>query len=101
MVVTADALHTHADAAEFLVTGKQAHYLLVVKANQPLLLDRCARLPWHRIPVLDRTRDRGHGRIEHRTLKVVTVGHVGFPTPLRSCRSPARPAPCGPAAGGP
>src|SRR5512133_3337268 len=24
-VITADALHTHADAAEFLVTGKQAH----------------------------------------------------------------------------
>ena len=34
-VITADALHTHADAAEFLVTGKQAHYLFVVKANQP------------------------------------------------------------------
>jgi hypothetical protein len=31
------------------------------------------------VPVADRTRDRGHGRIEHRTLRVVTVGHVGFP----------------------
>jgi hypothetical protein len=49
-------------AAEFLVTGKQAHDLLVVKGNQPTLLDRCARLPWHRVPVADRTRDRGHGR---------------------------------------
>ena len=39
VVVTADALHTHADAAEFLVTGKQAHYLLVVTANQLTLLD--------------------------------------------------------------
>ena len=29
--------------------------------------------------VADRTRDRGHGRIEHRTLKVVTVHHFGFP----------------------
>ena len=79
VVVTADALHTHADAAELLVTGKQAHYLFTVKANQPTLLARCQRLPWHRVPVADRTRDRGHGRIEHRTLKVVTVGHVGFP----------------------
>jgi hypothetical protein len=35
----------HPQAAEFLVTDKQAHYLLVVKANQPLLLDRCQRLP--------------------------------------------------------
>jgi predicted transposase YbfD/YdcC len=79
VVVTADALHTHADAAEFLVTVKQAHYLFTVKANQPTLLDRCARLPWHRIPVLDRTRDRGHGRVELRTLKAVTVHHFGFP----------------------
>jgi predicted transposase YbfD/YdcC len=79
VVVTADALQTHADAAEFLVTVKQAHYLFTVKANQPTLLDRCVRLPWHRIPVLDRTRDRGHGRVELRTLKAVTVHHFGFP----------------------
>jgi predicted transposase YbfD/YdcC len=79
VVVTADALHTHPDAAEFLVTSKQAHYLLTVKANQPTLLDRCARLAWHRVPELDRTRDRGHGRVELRTLKAVTVHHFGFP----------------------
>jgi predicted transposase YbfD/YdcC len=78
-VVTADALHTHPDAAEFLVTSKQAHYLFCVKANQPTLLARCARLPWHHVPVLDRTRDRGHGRVELRTLKAVTVHHFGFP----------------------
>jgi predicted transposase YbfD/YdcC len=79
VVVTADALHTHADAAELLVAGKQAHYLLTVKANQPSLLDRCTRLPWHQVPVADRTRDRGHGRVELRTLKAVTVNHFGFP----------------------
>jgi predicted transposase YbfD/YdcC len=79
VVVTADALHTHPGAAEFLVTGKQAHYLFTVKANQPTLLARCQRLPWHRVPVADRTRDQAHGRIEHRTLKVVTVHHLGFP----------------------
>jgi predicted transposase YbfD/YdcC len=60
-VVTADALHTHGDAAEFLVTRKYAHYLFTVKANQPTLLDRCVRLPWQQVPVLDRTRDRAHG----------------------------------------
>jgi predicted transposase YbfD/YdcC len=79
VVVTADALQTHPEAAEFLVAGKQAHYLFVVKANQPTLLDRCARLAWHRVPVLDRTRDRAHGRVELRTLKAVTVHHFGFP----------------------
>jgi predicted transposase YbfD/YdcC len=78
-VVTADALHTHGDAAEFLVTHKQAHYLFTVKANQPTLLDRCARLAWHNVPVLDRTRDRAHGRVELRTLKAVTVRRFGLP----------------------
>jgi hypothetical protein len=34
VVVTADALQTHPEAAEFLVTHKQAHYLFVIKANQ-------------------------------------------------------------------
>ncbi len=79
VVVTADALQTHADAAQFLVTAKHAHYLLVVKANQPTLLDRCARLAWHNVPVLDRTRDHAHGRVELRTLKTVTVNGFGFP----------------------
>ena len=78
-VVTADALHTHGDAAEFLVTRKYAHYLFTVKANQPTLLDRCVRLPWQQVPVLDRTRDRAHGRVELRTLKAVTVRGFGFP----------------------
>jgi hypothetical protein len=79
VVVTADALHTHPEAAEFLVTEKRAHYLFQVKANQPTLLARCAGLPWHRVPVLDGTRDRGHGRLELRTLKAVTVSRFGFP----------------------
>ena len=73
VVVTADALQTYPAAAEFLVTGKPAHYLLVVRANQPTLLDRCAAMPWHSVPVGDRTRDRAHGRVELRTLKVVSV----------------------------
>jgi predicted transposase YbfD/YdcC len=45
----------------------------------PVLRGRCARLAWHRVPVLDRTRDRAHGRVELRTLKAVTVNHFGFP----------------------
>ena len=82
-VITADALHTHADTAEFLVSQKQARYLLVVKANQPTLLERCAVLAWHNVPVADRTRDRGHGRVEIRILKAVSVRHFGFPHPAQ------------------
>jgi predicted transposase YbfD/YdcC len=89
-VVTADALHTHADAAEFLVSSKQADYLFMVKANQPLLRGRCARLAWHRVPVLDRTRDRAHGRVELRTRKAVSVGGSGSRTARRSFRSPPK-----------
>ena len=101
VVVTADALQTHPEAAEFLVGVKQAHYLLVVKANQPTLLARCARLPWHLVPVADRTRDRGHGRVEHRTLKAVSVNEFGFPHAARSSRSPASGATCTPTGGRP
>jgi predicted transposase YbfD/YdcC len=79
VVVTADALHTQRGAAQFLVERKQAHYLFIVKGNQPTLHERCVRLPWHRVPVLDRTRDIAHGRVERRTLKVVTVNGLGFP----------------------
>jgi predicted transposase YbfD/YdcC len=73
-VVTADALQAHPGAAEFLVTQRHA-YLFVVKANQPILLDRCAGLPWHRMPTGERTRDR----VELRTLKAVSVTGFGFP----------------------
>jgi hypothetical protein len=100
-VVTADALHTHADAAEFLLSSKQADYLFMVKANQPLLRSSCARLAWHRVPVLDRTRDRAHGRVELRTSRRSWSVGSGSRTARRSSRSPARPATWAPGGGGP
>jgi phage terminase large subunit-like protein len=84
----------------FLVVAKQAHYLFCVKANQPTLLQRCAELAWHHVPVLDRTRDQAHGRVEIRTLKAVTVHHFGSRTPPRSSRPPASAVPCTPTPGG-
>jgi predicted transposase YbfD/YdcC len=78
VVVTADALHTQRDHASFLV-DRGADYLLVVKANQPTLYAQLAGLPWRQIPVMDRTRDHGHGRIEVRTLKVAAVAGLCFP----------------------
>jgi hypothetical protein len=56
----ADALHTQHDHAGFLI-DRGADYLLVVKANQPALHAQLAGLPWRKIPVMDRTRDHGHG----------------------------------------
>ena len=78
VVVTADALHTQRDHAAFLV-DRGADYLLVVKANQPGLHAQLAELPWRQIPVMDRTRDHGHGRVELRTLKVAAVAGLCLP----------------------
>jgi predicted transposase YbfD/YdcC len=75
-VVTIDALHTQRATAEHLVTAKAAHYLMTVKANQPTLFEACQRV------LLDPpgdtlaeyvTTDRGHGRTEQRTTRVVAV----------------------------
>ncbi|GIE46457.1 ISAs1 family transposase [Actinoplanes lobatus] len=84
----ADALHTqtrHADE----VTIRQAHLLVQVKGNQPTLFKQLKRLPWAQIPVGDRTRDRGHGRRETRTVKAVTVatpGGITFPHAQQAVR---------------
>jgi predicted transposase YbfD/YdcC len=77
-VITADAMHTQRDHASFLVEAG-ADYLLVVKANQPTLHAQLAALPWRQIPVMDRTREHGHGRVEVRTLKVAAVAGLCFP----------------------
>jgi predicted transposase YbfD/YdcC len=79
-VITADALHTQREHATFLVSDKKAHYILVVKKNQPTLYAQVKNLPWRNIPACCQQRDRGHGREEHRTLNAaaVTTG-LAFP----------------------
>jgi len=86
-VVTADAMHTQREHAEFLVSEKKAHYILVVKKNQPTLCTQVKNLPWRNIPAGDRQHDRGHGREEHRTLKAaaVTAG-LAFPHAAQAIR---------------
>jgi hypothetical protein len=49
-VITADALHTQREHAKFLVKDKKAHYILVVKKNQPRLYAQLRNLPWRAIP---------------------------------------------------
>jgi predicted transposase YbfD/YdcC len=85
-VVTADALHTQHAHVDWLVTAKHAASLLVVKANQPTLHQQLRRLPWRDIPVVDETRDRGHGRVELRRLQVATVASLGFPHATQAIR---------------
>ncbi|OHV64734.1 hypothetical protein BCD48_37155 [Pseudofrankia sp. BMG5.36] len=78
-ILTFDAMHTVRANLDWLVTEKNAHYLAVIKGNQPTLKDFLAALPWADIPTSDTTRDHGHGRDETRTLKVATVAHLDFP----------------------
>ena len=85
-VVTADALHTQREHADWLVTAKHAAYVLLVKANQPTLRHQLTTLPWRDVPVLDETRDRGHQRVEVRRLQVTTVAGLDFPHATQALR---------------
>ncbi|MDB4872863.1 MAG: transposase, family [Gemmatimonadales bacterium] len=86
-VVTADALHTQRDHAEFLVTRKRAHYILVVKKNQPSLYAQVKGLPWRNIPIMHAEDDHGRGRDERRTLKVVSLAEgLLFPHAAQAIR---------------
>jgi predicted transposase YbfD/YdcC len=78
-VVTFDALHTVRDNLDWLASQKKAHYIAVVKKNQPLLHARIKALPWPQIPPGSTTRDTGHGRLETRTLKAAHVSRLDFP----------------------
>jgi predicted transposase YbfD/YdcC len=85
-VVTADAMHTQREHADWLVSVKHAAYLLIVKANQPTLHHQLATLPWRYSPVSDHTRDRGHGRAELRRLQATTVAGLDFPHATQAIR---------------
>lgn len=98
----ADALHTQTGHARE-VNARGAHLLVQVKANQPTLFAQLKRLPLPHIPAGDRTRERGHGRRETRTVKAVTLhmpDDIGFShaqqavriTHTRTCLTSANPA---------
>jgi predicted transposase YbfD/YdcC len=78
-VVTSDALHTVRANLDWLVKDKKAHYIAIVKRNQPLLHAEVRALPWRQVPVGGITRETGHGRAETRTLKAAHVGGLDFP----------------------
>ncbi|MGW4985107.1 ISAs1 family transposase [Streptomyces mirabilis] len=78
-VVTFDALHSQTAHARFLVEDKKAHYIAVIKGNQPLLHQRLKRLPWRDVPLLGKTRATAHGRDEIRRVKTATVADLDFP----------------------
>ncbi|MER7009793.1 ISAs1 family transposase, partial [Dactylosporangium sp. NPDC000555] len=80
-IIVADALHAQVGHAH-AVNVRDGQLMVTVKANQPTLHTQLKQLPWAQVPVGYRTRDRGHGRRETRTVKALTVatpGGLGFP----------------------
>lgn len=70
MLITADALHTQRAHARYL-HSRDADFVFCVKDNQPGLFTALDALPWTDVPITHTATDRGHGRIETRTLQVM------------------------------
>ena len=81
LMVTIDAMHTQTKTAKLICSTLKSHYLMTVKSNQPSLLARIKAMPWAQVPVtFAEPSERGHGRIETRTLKTLTASRgIGFP----------------------
>jgi hypothetical protein len=71
-VITADALHTQREHAEFLVAAKNAHYLLIVKNNQPGRYRQLTALPWRQVGIQHRSMRR-LGRDATRPLAILGI----------------------------
>ncbi|MEV7964754.1 ISAs1 family transposase, partial [Sphaerisporangium sp. NPDC088356] len=83
MVVTLDALHTTKTTARLITEELQAHYVLILKGNQPLAHAAARALltgpdiGWTETTGIDD--DRGHGRTERRTLRTALTDDALFP----------------------
>jgi predicted transposase YbfD/YdcC len=82
-VVTFDALHSVKANIKWLVEVKKAHYVAVIKSNQPLAYAQISALPWNEVPVAHSASETKHGRRESRSIKIMAVadelGGIVFP----------------------
>jgi predicted transposase YbfD/YdcC len=82
-VVTLDALHTQAETARHLAEDKHAHYLMIVKGNQPSLLAAvAAALAGPDADYADTTwteEGTGHGRRERRSIRTAAADSIAWP----------------------
>ena len=82
-MVTLDALHTQAETARHLAEDKHAHYLMIIKANQPTLLESAVRALAG--PDADYTgaswadEGKGHGRRERRAIRTAPADGIDWP----------------------
>ncbi|MET8335880.1 ISAs1 family transposase [Streptosporangium canum] len=85
-VITADALHTARESARRIAEEFGRYYVLVLKDNQPTVLAAAqARLMEGTDADHERNGtgytdlDRGHGRLERRTIRTAPADGLGFP----------------------
>jgi predicted transposase YbfD/YdcC len=82
-LVTFDALHSVRANVTWLAETKNAHYIAVIKTNQPTAYRQLAALPWRDVPIQHTTTSAGHGRRESRSIKTCGIadelGGIAFP----------------------
>lgn len=83
MVLTLDALHTTKATARLITEQLGAHYVLILKGNQPLARAAAHALltgpdaEWSDTTAIDH--DRGHDRVERRTIRTAETDDGLFP----------------------
>jgi len=90
MVWTLDALHTTRATARLITEDLHGHYVLIIKGNQPIALATAqALLAGPDSEWADTTAgedDRGHGRVERRTIRVAPADDGLFPGAAQAFR---------------
>ncbi|MCX4649499.1 ISAs1 family transposase [Streptomyces sp. NBC_01446] len=98
-LVTFDALHSVKAKITWLVETKKAHYIAVIKTNQPTAHSQLATLPWRDIAVQHTHSEVGHGRRESRSIKTCGIadelGGIAFPHAKLAIRVHRRSRPTG------
>ncbi len=98
-VLTFDALHSVKANVAWLAETKKAHYVAVIKPNQPTAWAQLDGLDWHAVAIQHTASNKGHGRCESRSIKTLAIadnlGGIAFPhakLALRVHRRRKRPA---------
>lgn len=90
MVWTLDALHTTKATARLITGDLDGHYVLIIKGNQPIALATAQVLlagpdsEWTEATAIED--DRGHGRMERRTIRVAPTDDSLFPGAVQAFR---------------
>ena len=90
MVWTLDALHTTRTTARLITAQLHGHYVLIIKGNQPIARAAATALlagpdtDW--IATTASEDDRGHGRVERRSIRVAPADDNLFPGAAQAFR---------------